>query len=179
MSIGRTGKHLVVCHYGSRHVRFQPAGCSGAVSGPYTEWLAAEVGAHPIKTDRSDRFAFAPRIDRLLDYVLSSVKNLPGPKTIYRFRFEDSTGLLPPELTAERGWRRRPCPSPLCFSAEPGGRFFRRAGHQFDLLPLEHRNRDAFSLPDCNYTPEGNTHRNTTSPIRLNSAGSPVVRSQL
>jgi 6-phosphogluconolactonase len=172
MATDRTGRHLMVSYYGTGHVGVHPTGDGGDIAGPPTEWLATEVGAHAIQTDRSNKFAFVPHIDRLMDDVLSPPKNLPGPNTIYQFRFDENTGRLTPNTPQQvdvgaglgpRHYVFHPSLDVVYFSDEQGNSV---TGYRLDTTT---GTLSAFQT--ITTLPEGHTERNTTSQIQLTPSG--------
>ena len=96
LATDRTGRYLLSSYYQGGHIAVHPLGDDGSVGGAAIQWLATDVGAHAMQTDRSNRFAFVPHIDRLMDNVMEPPKDLPGPNAIYQYRFDETTGALTP-----------------------------------------------------------------------------------
>ena len=94
LSLDRSGKFLLSSYYQGGHVAVHPLGADGSLGGDPLEWIATDVGAHSVQTDRSNRFAFVPHIARQNDNVLEPPKNIVGPNLIYQFRFDEATGSL-------------------------------------------------------------------------------------
>jgi 6-phosphogluconolactonase len=102
LALDRTGKFLLVAYYqGGGAAVYRLAG-DGTVGAPSQDWVATDIGAHAIATDRSNRFAYIPHIAYVQDNVLEPPKNIPGPNTIMQFRFDAESGQLaantPPRL---------------------------------------------------------------------------------
>ena len=105
LSTDRTGRYLLSSYYAGGHAGVHPLGADGSVGGDPTAWVATDVGAHSMLTDRSNRFAYVPHIAKQNDNVLEPPKNIDGPNIIYQFRFDESNGQLtandPPTLAQD------------------------------------------------------------------------------
>ena len=171
LATDRTGRFLLSSYYPDGCVGVHPLGEDGSVGAPPTAWLTTDVGAHAIQTDRSNRFAFVPHIARLQDNVLEPPKDLPGPNTIYQFKFDVDTGALtlnsPSELKMTEGLGPRhfvfhPSLDIVYFSDEQGCSV---TSYRIDPSGALSHLQTAASLP------EGVTVRNTCSQIQISPDG--------
>lgn len=97
------GKFLLSAYYHESRVAVHPIGEDGAVSEPPVEWLETARGAHSIRTDPSNRFAFSP-------HVASD-----GPNAIFQFSFDESTGHLIPNSPFKVSPETPEGPRHICF----------------------------------------------------------------
>ena len=171
LSTDRTGRYLLSSYYAGGHAGVHPLGADGSVGGDPTAWVATDVGAHSMLTDRSNRFAYVPHIAKQNDNVLEPPKNIDGPNIIYQFRFDESNGQLtandPPTLAqgddlGPRHYCFHPSLDLVYFSNEQGCSV---SSYQIDgqgrLSPFE----------TVSTLPEGVTLRNTCSQIQFSPGG--------
>src|SRR2546428_6659726 len=96
LAADRAGKYPLSAYYQGAYAAVPPLGSDGAVSGPALDRQNTAPGAHAIRTDPSNRFAFVPHIARQQDNVLEPPKSIPGPNFIAQFRFDAASGRLSP-----------------------------------------------------------------------------------
>ncbi len=97
------GKFLLSAYYHESRVAVHPIGEDGAVSEPPVEWLETARGAHSIRTDPSNRFAFSPHVAG------------DGPNAIFQFSFDESTGHLIPNSPFRVSPKTPEGPRHICF----------------------------------------------------------------
>jgi 6-phosphogluconolactonase len=171
LATDRTGKHLLSSYYAGGHAGVHPLGENGSVGAEPTAWVATEVGAHAMQTDRSNRFAFVPHIARQNDNVLEPPKNIPGPNKIYQFRFDESTGGLtandPPTLSQDGDLG----PRHFCFHPSLDIVYFsNEQGCSVSAYEMDGQGRLS-TIQTVSTLPEGVTLRNTCSQIQLSPEG--------
>ena len=172
LATDRTGRYLLSSHYQSGHAAVHPIGDGGAVGGPPIEWLATDVGAHAMQTDRSNRFAFVPHIARLSDNVLEPVKDAPGPNVIYQFRFDENTGRLTPNSTPQVEQGDNIGPRHYCFHPTMDIVYFsNEQGGSVSAYQLDPSAGTLSALQTITTLPDGYTGRNTCSQIQISPSG--------
>ena len=172
LSTDRRGKFLLSAHYQSGHAAVHPIGDDGAVGAPPTEWLATDMGAHCIQTDRSNGFAFVPHIARLSDNVLEPVKDAPGPNVIFQFRFDEDTGHLTANapLRVEQGGFLGP--RHYCFHPTMDIAYFSdEQGCSVTSYALDPSEGTLTAIQTVPTLPGGFAGRNTCSMIQISSSG--------
>ena len=97
------GKFLLSAYYHESRVAVHLIGEDGAVSEPPVEWLETARGAHSIRTDPSNRFAFSPHVAG------------DGPNAIFQFSFDESTGHLIPNSPFRVSPETPEGPRHICF----------------------------------------------------------------
>ena len=80
----RTGRYVLSAYYYQSTAAVHAVGSDGATTFPPVEWRYTSHGAHAIRTDRSNRFAYVPHIANR------------GPNAIFQFGFDAETGRLTP-----------------------------------------------------------------------------------
>ena len=114
----RTGRFVLSAYYYQSTAAVHAVGEDGAVAFPPVEWRFTAHGAHAIKTDRSNRYAFVPHIANR------------GPNAIFQFLFDEKTGHLTPndpprhsptEYLGPRALAFHPSLDVVYFSDEQGG----------------------------------------------------------
>jgi 6-phosphogluconolactonase len=160
LSTDRTGRFLLSAYYQGARAAVHPLGADGSVGGPPIEWLETATGAHAMQTDPSNKFAFVPHIAG------------NGPKAIFQFRFDDTTGHLTPnsplrvepaEHLGPRHFCFHPTQNILYFSNEQGSSV---TGYHLDTAA---GTRSAFQT--ITTLPAGYTERNTCSQIQIAPSG--------
>jgi len=172
LSTDRKGRFLLSAHYQGAHVAVHAIGAGGAIVGPPIEWLATDVGAHAIQTDRSNKFAFVPHIARQSDNVMLPPGDALGPNVIYQFRFDDNTGHLTPnsplkveqgELLGPRHYCFHPTLDLVYFSNEQGS--------SVNVYRLDAARGTLSAIQTISTLPEGHAGRNTCSQIQIAPSG--------
>jgi 6-phosphogluconolactonase len=194
LALDRTGKFMLVAYYqGGGAAVYRLAG-DGTVGAPSQDWVATDIGAHAIATDRSNRFAYIPHIAYVQDNVLEPPKNIPGPNTIMQFRFDAESGQLaantPPRLAqADLAGPRHYCFHPaldlVYFSNEQGcsvtsyradpARGTLAPLQTISTLPFDFSARNTCSqihlTPDARFLYVGNRGHNSIAGFRVSDAG--------
>ncbi len=172
LATDRRGRYLLSSYYQVGHAAVHPIGDDGAAGGPPIEWLATDVGAHAIQTDRSNRFAFVPHIARLRDNVMEPVKEEYGPNAIYQFRFDENTGHLTHNATLQLDSEARLGPRHFCFHPSLDVLYFSdEQGCSVTGYRLDASAGTLSAFQTITTLPEGFTGRNTTSQIQISSSG--------
>ncbi len=172
LSTDRAGRYLLSSYYQSGHIAVHPLGTDGSVGGGPTEWIATQVGAHAMQTDRSNRFAFAPHIARLNDNVMEPPKDAPGPNSIYQYKFDENTGRLSPNAPLELKMSSGLGPRHLTFHPTQDVVYFSdEQGCSVTAYRLDGETGTLSALQTVNTLPEGVTVRNTCSQIQITPSG--------
>ena len=91
ISLDRSGRYLLGASYGSNLVSVNPVGADGRLGEPL-QIVPTARNAHSIRTDHTNRFAFAPHL---------------GTDQVFQFRFDEMSGRLtantPPVLQLKQG----------------------------------------------------------------------------
>ena len=163
---------MLSSYYQGGHAAVHPIGDGGALGGPPTEWLATDVGAHAMQTDRSNKFAFVPHIARLNDNVMEPVKDAPGPNVIFQFKFDENTGRLTPNspLRLEQG--EHIGPRHYCFHPTQDIVYFsNEQGCSVTANSLDPATGTLTAIQTITTLPDGYTDRNTCSQIQITASG--------
>ncbi len=172
LSTDRKGKYLLSSYYQAGHAAVHPIGNDGALGGSPIEWLATDIGAHAIQTDRSNRFAFVPHIARLRDNVMGPLSEENGPNVIYQFRFDENTGHLTPNSPPRLELEERLGPRHLCFHPTQGIVYFSdEQGCSVTGYRVDTSTGTLSAFQTITTLPEGHTGRNTCSMIQISSSG--------
>ena len=171
LATDRTGKYLLSSYYAGGHAGVHPLGEDGSVGGEPTAWVATDVGAHSMQTDRSNRFAYVPHIAKQNDNVLEPPKNIPGPNVIYQFRFDASNGRLtandPPTLAQDDNIG----PRHYCFHPNVDVVYFsNEQGCSVSAYQIDGEGRLS-AMQTISTLPDGVTVRNTCSQIQVSPSG--------
>ena len=147
------------------------------------KWTNTAIGAHCIRTDRSNKFAFVPHISE------------PGPSAIFQFKFNEQTGTLTPNqpnaiLPANKEGPRHFCFHPnqdvLFTSNEQGSSVtvydfdmstgFIRPKQTVSTLPKDYHGDNSCSqiqiTPSGKYLYAPNRGHNTIAAFSVNNSGS-------
>ena len=172
LATDRSGRYLLSSYYQSGHIAVHPLGDDGSVGDDPVEWVATQVGAHAMQTDRSNRFAFAPHIARLNDNVLEPPKDAPGPNSIYQYKFDESTGRLSPNEPLEL--KMSESLGPRHFTFHPTLEVVYFSDEQGCSVTAYHLDGQAGTLSafqTVSTLPEGVSVRNTCSQIQITPSG--------
>ena len=168
----RQGRYLLSSYYQAGHAAVHPIGQDGSVGGPPIEWLATEIGAHAIQTDRSNRFAFVPHIARIRDNVLEPVREEYGPNAIFQFRFDENTGHLTPNSPLRVEMEGRLGPRHYCFHPSQDNVYFSdEQGCSVTGYRIDTATGTLSAFQTITTLPESYTERNTCSQIQISSSG--------
>ncbi len=107
MATDRSGKYLLSAYYLGERAAVHGIGGDGAALDPPIEWRHTGRGAHCLRTDASNRFAFLPHID-----------GNGAPNAIFQFRFDAATGKLAPNDPAQVPQDAGIGPRHYCFHPE-------------------------------------------------------------
>lgn len=172
LSTDRQGKYLLSSYYQDGYAGVHPIGGDGSLGDPPTEWLATDVGAHAMQTDRSNKFAFVPHIARLSDNVLEPVKDAPGPNVIYQFKFDENTGRLTPNSPPQVQQEGFLGPRHLCFHPTLDVVYFsNEQGSSVTAYGLDTSTGTLSAFQTTSTLPEGYAERNTCSQIQITASG--------
>jgi 6-phosphogluconolactonase len=172
LSTDRQGKYLLSSYYQDGYAAVHPIGEDGALGGPPTEWLATDVGAHAMQTDRSNKFAFVPHIARLSDNVLEPVKDAPGPNVIYQFKFDENTGRLTPNSPPQVQQQGFLGPRHFCFHPTLDVVYFSdEQGSSVTAYRLDTSTGTLSAFQTTSTLPGGYAERNTCSQIQITATG--------
>ncbi len=83
LSTDRAGRYLLSAYYMAGRVAVHSIGADGSLNRQPVQWRETGTGAHCMRTDPSNRFAFVPHI-----------ANRGGPNAIFQFVFDAETGRL-------------------------------------------------------------------------------------
>ena len=168
----RTGKFLLSSYYQGGHVAVHPLGEDGSLGAAPLEWIATDVGAHSVQTDRSNRFAFVPHIARQNDNVLEPPKNIPGPNLIYQFRFDEATGSLSENTPLQVEMDGLLGPRHYCFHPSLDVVYFsNEQGSSVTAYRMDSEAGTLTAMQTISSLPEGETLRNTCSQIQFSPSG--------
>lgn len=160
LATDRTGRFLFSAYYYQSTAAVHAVGPDGAVTFPPVEWRHTAHGAHAIKTDRSNQFAFVPHIANR------------GPNAIFQFTFDESDGTLTPndpprysptEYLGPRALAFHPTLDVVYFSDEQGG-----SVTAYDMDPLS---GTLAPLQTITTLPEDFEGNNTCSQIQIAASG--------
>ena len=160
LSTDRTGRFMLSAYYQGAHAAVHPIGDDGAVGHPPIEWLETATGAHPMQSDKSNKFAFVPHIAG------------NEPNAIYQFRFDETTGHITPntplrgepeEHLGPRHYCFHPTQDILYFSNEQGCSV---TGYNLDTIT-----GTLTAFQTITTLPEGYSERNTCSQIQMSPTG--------
>jgi 6-phosphogluconolactonase len=172
LSTDRRGRFLLSAHYQGAHVAVHAVGADGAIVGPPIEWLATDVGAHAIQTDRSNKFAFVPHIARQSDNVMQPPGDALGPNVIYQFRFDQNTGHLTPNSPLKVGQEGLLGPRHFCFHPTLDIVYFsNEQGCSVNVYRLDPAAGTLAAIQTITTLPAGHTGRNTCSQIQISPSG--------
>jgi 6-phosphogluconolactonase len=168
----RTGAWMLSAYYQGGFVGVHRIAADGSVVGEPVEWLATEVGAHAIKTDPTNHFAFVPHIARLNDNVLEPPRDNPGPNMIAQFRFDAGTGRLHANTPYRLEPAERTGPRHLCFHPARNLVFFsNEQGCGVTSYRLDPVRGTLTAEQTVSSLPQGYSERNTCSQIHLTPSG--------
>ena len=168
----RKGRYLLSAYYQSGHAAVHPIGDDGAVGDPPIEWLAADLGAHAIQTDLSNRFAFVPCIARMFDNVLAPLNEGLGANTIFQFRFDENTGRLAQNSPARVEPEKFLGPRYLCFHPTLDTAYFsNEQGGSVTGYHLDTSTGTLSAFQTITTLPDGYSGKNTCSQIQITSSG--------
>ena len=168
----RKGKYLLTAYYQSGYAAVHPIGDDGAVGEPPIEWLAADLGAHAIQTDPSNRFVFVPCIARLFDNVLAPLNDQLGANAIFQFKFDENTGRLTPNSPARLEAEKFLGPRYLCFHPSLDVAYFsNEQGGSVTGYHLDTSTGTLAAFQTITTLPDGYSGRNTCSQIQITSSG--------
>lgn len=102
ISLDRSGRFLLGASYGANLVTVNPVGMDGRVEAPL-QVIPTARNAHSIRTDRTNRFAFAPHL---------------GSDQIFQFLFDEKTGRLAANTPPVLQLKQNTGPRHLVFSAD-------------------------------------------------------------
>ena len=172
LATDRTGRYLLSSYYQSGHIAVHPLGSGGSVGEGPVEWIATQVGAHAMQTDRSNRFAYVPHIARLNDNVLEPPRDAPGPNSIYQYKFDESTGRLSPNDPLELKMASNLGPRHLTFHPTVDVVYFSdEQGCSVTAYNLDQETGALSPIQTVSTLPAGVSVRNTCSQIQITPSG--------
>ncbi len=172
LATDRTGRYLLSSYYQSGHIAVHPLGSGGAVGEGPVEWIATQVGAHAMQTDRSNRFAYVPHIARLNDNVLEPPRDAPGPNSIYQYKFDESSGRLSPNDPLELKMASNLGPRHLTFHPTADVVYFSdEQGCSVTAYNLDQETGALSPMQTVSTLPTGVSVRNTCSQIQITPSG--------
>jgi 6-phosphogluconolactonase len=102
ISLDRGGRFLLAASYGGNLVSVNPVGVDGRVDEPL-QVIPTARNAHSIRTDNTNRFAFAPHL---------------GTDQVFQFLFDEKSGRLTPNTPPVLQLKQNTGPRHLIFSAD-------------------------------------------------------------
>jgi 6-phosphogluconolactonase len=164
----RTGRYLLSAYYQGGYALVHRIAADDSLAASPVDRQETATGAHAIATDPSNRFAFVPHIASIQDNVLEPPKNIPGPNTIFQFRFDAQSGRLMPNAPAQLAPAERLGPRHYCCHPNLDLVYFsNEQGCSVTAYRLDRNAGTLAAVQTISTLPQGYTTRNTCSQIHL------------
>jgi len=160
VAMDRTGRYVLSAYYYQSTAAVHAVTPEGAADFPPREWRYTAHGAHAIRTDRSNRFAFVPHIANR------------GPNAIFQFRFDAATGRLTPNTPPRYTPAAYLGPRALAFHPTLDVVYFSdEQGSSVSVYALDPRLGTLAPRQRISTLPDGYDGPNTCSQIRVTPSG--------
>ena len=161
MAVDRSGRYLLSAYYLGERAAVHAIGGDGAVTDPPVEWRHTGRGAHCLRTDPTNRFAFVPHID-----------GNGALNAILQFRFDAATGALTPNLPAKVVLEPGVGPRHFCFHPDKDLLYFsNEQGSSVSTYAFEPDSGTLAGLQTVTTLPEGWSGENKCAQLHMTPDG--------